>query len=348
MRLRRAFDFLSFSLRRSTCAALLCGTAAAGAQAVKDDDVIDLMLGPAYRTFVYEGITLREDALEKTRRAMLLGRCAVYQENRDFPSQPAPQMAAVMESSWRWAVRGGADGIPGDRTRLLARSAAVLLNGSFSSAQLQDWNRFRATERGARGLAVSAFLSALSLLEREKVTDRNTGALVGWPLATLRHMADDLHLRPAFDAAFDELRPGTARQISQFSEVMGTGPQPDEALARLLDDEGETLIAAFEKRLSKDDRVAVLALASQPVRRRWEKIVGDYRKLMSAEAKLLSQRPQPSVQDVCKAAGLHCQRPMQDALERHRKDADDVLQYSWLDDMQKFLRQLPEAGCSSR
>jgi hypothetical protein len=341
---------LSLPLRRAACAALLCVATAVQAQSAPGDgDLAGVLHAPAWRTYVIEGLVHRDMAMELTRRVLLLNRCTVYSENRSFPHQPAPKLAAVVDTGWRWAVRGGVDGTPGDRTMFFAqRHMGIVLNAMFSSAELRDWERFRASRRGARGLAVNALSLGISQVAETGLADATTGVPVGWPLATLRHMADELHLRAEFDAALDELSPGTSAQVGQFSEILGEGPQPDERLAALTESvaDGEyRFTAAFLKHLNPGDKAALRALENQPLWRRWEKGQENYRK-RGDDKPFLPFTPEMSTKALCEAmAAPRCQPAVRDALERNRKEWEDYAWSSALRDMRNFLRQMPEAGC---
>jgi hypothetical protein len=353
---------LSFSFRRMVGAVLLCVATAAGAQTASGDALHGLAGGPAFRTFVRDGLILRASAFEMTLRILTLNRCSAVKEMQDagFPAHPAPRVAAVVDAGWHWLLQGGIDSSP-DPVLSRARQQEIelltaLLHQAFSSDELRQWDQFRASPRGARGIAVNGLLQGLSVFVKESLwSDPTTGRNVGWPLATLGHMADDLHLRSEFDAAFDELSPGASLEVRKFSEVMGEGEQGGHFDVNTV--YSDELVSAFRKHLSQGDQAALQAWEDHPVVQRWAQIMVNYQDFRGIMGNMelafrighpsASKPEPPSVQEFCKAAELHCTPSLMDALELRRKDfLEAALKFSYAPEgMKQLIKQLPEAGC---
>jgi hypothetical protein len=338
---------MRYLLERAAFAGALLLAASAIAQPVDRAVTRDLDGGAAFSSMIYDGVVMRIQAMEHSRRSLLVQRCTAL--DRDFPRHPAPRMTAVTDAVWRWSVQGGVPGVADNKHRALTLAIIpALIGAAYTPQQLAQWDAFRATEQGRRGIAVAAMQSAILRVE-DALVDVNSGVAWAWPLAQLRDLADRQGLRAPLDQAVDEVLPGASRILAGFSTTPGASDPGD--LAERFGANTERVADAFIRHLAPADAAALQALDKQPVYQRWPELLDALLVFVSADIlappKSGERALRMSAAEFCRANELaRCDAAFESALERYRTES---VAYAESDQFQKTVRQivkqLPEAGC---
>lgn len=339
-------------MRHVVLSALALIAAGAGAQTAAGGPPLlrDLDGGAAYRTHVHEGVEVRLDVLEPTRRGMLLAKCKAMEVERVFPGRPAPRTIAAWDAVTRWALQGGVPGVQDHPVpNLDRRLGPFLVEAAFTPQELAAWDQFRATPAGKRGIEVAAVRQGI-LKVGPRLQDDNTGNHWHWPLARLRQLADATTLRQPLDAAFDRMLPGGAAAWAGLSAVPGEEPA-QARLAEAVAMRYAELADAFVAQLPPADRQAWQDLQRQPVYARWPQVwqaVMDF--IWSGTKAEQGQAPRAqTVPELCSRAKLRNCGPVTSvgvavATERTRH-SEFTLKSQDIRAAQVIARKVPEAGC---
>lgn len=303
---------------------------------------------PAYRAHIGSAVKSWLAASEVARRTMLIHKCTAL--DREFPGRPAPRMVRVIDDANRWLLGEDVGSVPSNPLAAEGRAITSQVVGrAYTAQQLANWNAFRESEQGRRALAVSDV--RLALLESSRwLVDVNTGRSSSWPLARVRALSDELALRPAVDAAFNDVTPGGARVLAAISMVPGETDAEDNFISAASD--SGALARAFLKRISNEDAKAFAALQSNEVYRRWPRLsqqLLQYQAGKPSPSGLPGMVAKVSIEEFCADASIQdcaATESFAQDLEAYRTRLTEAFQGGFVDrSIQQLVRQSPEAGC---
>jgi hypothetical protein len=325
---------------------LLAGAARAEAADSESEFVHGLDGGAPYRIYSSDGLGVRTAALEYSRRAMIKKHCSAL--DKDFPNHSSPPMAAAADAMQKWMLGGHVEGVPDNKSMSVGlQGMRLLIEAVFTPRELAEWDRFRHSAQGQRGINIAALFSVTE--DTAEATDLHTGVAVDWPLANLREMADAAKLRPYLDKALEQVAAGNAAALAKLSIVPGEN-RDDAATRKLREtffDHWETLEVALRAQMTQADKQAVEALMRQPVYRRWPEIA-------EAWSDFVSPKPFPgpvklqTVAEFCgklKLAACQADSPLAQSLEKARNDSRSIADKMVEVDYSDVIDNVPGTGC---
>jgi len=281
---------------------------------------------------------------------MLIGKCDAL--DRKFPARPAPRMVSVFDEATRWLIGEEVPGVPRNELARAGREVtAQVIRRAYTPRQLEEWNSFRESTQGRRGLAVADVRSAL-LEQGAWLVDVNTGGYWSWPLARVRLLADELQLRPALDLAFNEGYPNGAKELGSISKVPGETSADAQFMESVAEAAGSrALVQAFMKRIPSTDAEAFAALQKNEVYRRWpalSKQLREYQLGKPVPSGFPGLVNKVSFTEFCKEASIQtCDTADTFAinLEQYKARLSDAQSGFFDRTIQQLVKQSSEAGC---
>jgi len=302
-----------------------------------------------YRQHISKSVKSWLLAAESTRRAMLLSRCTGL--DRDFPRRPSPRMVHLIDVSSAWLF---GEALPGfDRNELAAvapEGVTTVLHHIATDEQLESWSRFRRSPEGRRALEVASVKSSLGDLPMWLV-DTTSGVSWAWPLARIRMLADELRLRPALDATFSDVIPGSEQWLASLGSTPGQEPGSEEWVDLVLSAAANDRLAdSFREHLSVTDAAALALLERDEVYARWARVWPAFGKFLTPSVQsLMSAQGRQTVAEFCSAVDARqCEPSTQFAqwLDQYRNRLTALAADGYVDkSIRRIVRQMAESGC---
>lgn len=222
----------------------------------------------AWREHIRQGVDFQLEALERAKRAFLLGRCSAWKDK--FPKQPSPATVTAANEFLRWMSGEAYTELPQEPQWAAIRDAMpVLVRHTFSAQELAAWDAFRESPEGRRAEAIYEIILALAKVSG-KLKDDGSGQYWGWPLARLVRLADAHGSGAELDAAFNKaIGRGTAAKVRSISLVPAETPADERMLAKV-SRSTKRLVESFIEQVSLADGQAYLRFVKFGMHDRWE------------------------------------------------------------------------------